>query len=158
MFHKILLGVDTERISSHIWIECEDPVAYLGAFRKGLKKYLSFLNYLETIPSVDKNLILSYKDSTNLFFEKFPNKKSVSFLLEPGEIFELSDESLEDQAQDLFEDIIFISEDIDKILKNKGHNIFEDEHKKSWIWKLQKDITTVAPNWDEVCYYSLHQF
>jgi len=37
LFHKILLGVDTERISSHIWIECEYPVAYLGAFRKGVQ-------------------------------------------------------------------------------------------------------------------------
>jgi hypothetical protein len=157
LFHKILLGVDTERISSHIWIYCEDPVAYLGKFGKGLKKYLNFLSYLEKLPTVDKGLIASYKEITNRFFEQFPDKKSVSFILEPGEIFELTDEPLEEQAQDLFDEIIAISEDIDEILKNKRHNVFETENKKYWISRLQKDLTTIAPNWNEVCYYSLHQ-
>lgn len=156
LFHKILLGVDTERMNSYIWTDYEHPIAYWGNFRKGLKKYIEFLSFLKTIPEMDSDIIEQYIQTTNAFFDEFPDKKSVKFLLEPGEIFELDDEDIPKQAEELFEEIVEISADIDQLLKEKPTDMFKKEKKKYWIWQLQENLDTIAPSWDKVCYYSFN--
>lgn len=144
-------------IKSFIWTDYKHPIAFWGNFRKGLKKYLDFLEFLNTLPETDSKQILKFIDDTKVFFNTYPDKKSIKLLLEPGEIFDSNGKDINQQVDDLYNEIIHISDDIREILKQKPVDLFKRDKNQFWIWELQKNINILKPIWQKVCFYSFNK-
>jgi len=156
LFYKILLGMKTQIDDSRLWYS-EGFKAITGDCRAGLKRYDKFLEYLKTLSWTDNDLLNQFKLDTDNFFEEHPKSKSVSFLLECGEIFILDDyESPNEQNAKLAEEIRGISKDIEQLLKTK-EDFKKWTKKKSWLWELEKNLNSLKPTWQRICYYSMNR-
>jgi len=157
LIYLVLLGEEPELTPSFVF-DCTTHFCITGNFSRGLKRYHRFLKYLEKLPQTDTEMLASWRAETDEFFTAHPDKKSVRFMLEPNEVLDSYsfEDIYEEQVKGLLEDIKEISEDIDLLCKEKPKDLFEKEKKKYWQWKLQKDINTLKPCWQEVCYYSFN--
>lgn len=156
--YKILLSEEVELRESMIF-GTTDPIAYVGSFEKGMKKYHAFLEYLKTLPETDVESIEAYQASTKAFFENDRKGNWTYFLLEPGEIFDLTYDvdPLIEQGQYLFKEIRTLSSELDTILEEKPMDFLTQETTKAWICELQRDIKAIEPYWSRVCYYSFNK-
>jgi len=158
LFYKILLGVETEITKSWIFKDYEYPIAFIGNFRKGLKRYLNLLEYLQIVSDEHKDTFESYSTLTQEFFEHNPGKKSVLFLLEPGEIFELiaDMESPKDQAENLLSEIETISKEIEAFLGIKKRSLRKEPLNQVLINEWLNNPLLLQPYWQAECYYSFN--
>lgn len=157
LFYKILLSEETELVESYIF-GVKDLIAYKGSFDKGKNKYIAFLEYLYTLPNIDKEQIKKYINETINFFKTQRLGEWDKFLLEPGEYFDLLTDqfSLTNQGKLTLTEINEIGSDIDEILTNKPMDFLTRPSSKYWIKELQEDIKNIAPYWSEVCYFSFN--
>ena len=157
LFYKILLGVETEITNSWIFKELDYPLAFIGNFRKGLKRYLNLLEYLQIVSEEHQGTFESYITQTQEFFDQNPGKKSVLFLLEPGEVFELiaDVEPPKDQAKDLLGEIASLAKVIEAFLSIKKRSL-PKEPLNALINEWLNNPLVLQPYWQEECYYSFN--
>ncbi|WP_159473747.1 hypothetical protein [Chryseobacterium sp. 18068] len=157
LFYKIILGSETQMSTSKIW-NFELPIVITADFKNGLKKFYNFLDYLETQESVDKQKITEFKNETDDFFEKHPERELDLLFLEGGEIYDLVGDiyPLEEQNEALYDEIISISKDIDEILEKKPENVF-DFNDIYWLQAIKDDINILSVYWTYVSYYSFNK-
>ena len=112
--YKILVSQETKMTDSIIW-DYEYPIAIQGNFELGRKKLFDFLNELLKKNIFDKTeLENQIKEAKEFLFEEKRNLKFV--FLENGEIYEMGDEKIEAQNQNLFEEISDINQIIEEFL------------------------------------------
>lgn len=157
LFYKILLSEDTELVESYLF-QTKDPIAYKGSFAKGMNTYYAFLEYLYTLPDVNKDLIKGYINETKTFFKNKRPGEWDKFLLEPGEYFDLLSDQfpIADQGRIVQMEIKGLAYDIDELLRNQPMDFLSKASDKYWIQELQEDMSRIAPCWSEVCYYSFN--
>lgn len=157
LFHKIVLGSETQMSNSKIW-NFEHPIAIKGDFKNGLKKFYDLLDYLETQENIDTQVITGIRQDTKDFFEKYPERALDLFFLEAGEIFDMAGDiaPIEQQNELFYDEIISISKDIDDILEEKPDNVF-DFKDSLWLQELKKDINALSVSWTYVTYFSFNK-
>lgn len=110
--YKILVSQDTKLSHSIIW-DYENPIAIQGNFQKGKQKLFLFLEKLKNENIFDSEELEKYITDTKTFIE---NNELENVILECGEIYEMNDEDLEIQNQQLFDEIYNINNTIDNLL------------------------------------------
>lgn len=110
--YKILVSQDTKLSHSIIW-DYEKPIAIQGNFQKGKQKLFLFLEKLKNENIFDSEELEKYITDTKTFIE---DNELENVILECGEIYEMNDEDLEIQNQQLFDEIYNINNTIDNLL------------------------------------------
>lgn len=157
-FYKVLLGEDTSVCNSRIW-EYEHPIAIKGDFQKGLEKLYVFFDYLQTQKEIDKEAIARFQAETKAFWEKEKERMDKYFFLEAGEIFDLTaseDDPIETQNEDLYKEIVDISQVISQILAQKPQDMFAFSN-AYWLKSLKKEKEFMSVYWTHVTYFSFNK-
>lgn len=157
LFHKIVLGSNTQLSDSKIW-NYEHPIGIKGDFKTGLQKFYDFLDYLATQTVLNTEAIIKAKHETMTFFEQHKERMLDLFFLEAGEVFDLIGDidPIEEQNESLYKEILSISTDIDDILNKKPDNVFDFKH-SYWLQALRKDINLIQVYWTYVTFFSFNK-
>jgi hypothetical protein len=157
LFYKIILGSETQMSTSKIW-NFELPIVITANLKKGVKKFYDFLEYLKTQSAIDTETVTRFIQETKDFFEKYPERELDMFFMEGGEIYDLVGDvyPLEEQNEALYQEISFISKDIDEILEKKPENVF-DFNDIYWLQEIKNDINTLSVYWTYVTYFSFNK-
>jgi len=153
---KVGIGCSPEIVSSKIW-DYKHPIAIKGDFKEGMKRMLSFYDYMKR-QNLDNAKVTSFKKDMMDFFLKNSGRWLDSLLLEAGEIFQIEGDtySLEEQNEVLFNEIIEISKDVTEILKSKPNNILKWKD-RDWIKSLESDVNVLSCFWTDVNYFSFNR-
>jgi len=107
--YKILVSQDAKIVNSIIW-EYSHPIAIQGDFSKGKRKFFDFLDALVTENILDGSIWEEKMNEARGFLNSAKCKNDF-FLLENGEIYEMTGEALEAQNLFLFENEILKIDD-----------------------------------------------
>lgn len=111
--YMILVSQDTKLSNSIIW-EYENPIALVGDFEKGEKRLFALLDILLKKGIFNRDLLEKARAETKEFLD---THKSKYILLECGEIFEMDDEDIVTQNEDLYENLeMNIKEEVDLLV------------------------------------------
>ncbi|HGF4956801.1 hypothetical protein ACEV9O_22595 [Vibrio parahaemolyticus] len=122
---KLLLSGNPMAVKSSIW-ETPEKIAIAGDFQTGLT---ALNDYLSRLPPEAEPLVTETKS----FLSKSSNERKY-FILESGEIFEMSDSSLEEQNLALLEEIKSISNEINALAVPKS--VIPEVPQRSFLDKL----------------------
>ena len=158
--YKLLLTGETRMCKSSIW-DVSNDIALVGDYLQGVERLKGFFRRID-FPSAQPLL----HEATN-FLEKKENRRNF-FVLECGEIFDMSSQPIHEQNLRLLEEIKNIDADVEKVLS--GLNSLKKSEPKELFANLfggracKSDIKNDAidsiyalglGNWTNVLYYDL---
>lgn len=130
---KILVSQDTKLFHSIIW-DYEAPISIQGNFKKGKQKLFDFLEKLKDENIFDQEELNKHIAETKNFLD---NNELENIILECGEIYQMNNEELEVQNQQLFEEICNIDQTIDnfwnelKLIKSSLEELYAEQQKRA---------------------------
>jgi len=144
--HKVLCSGDPKAVNTHIWEYDKTPIAVQCDYQKGLENFKLFLELLLQRDDITNKADLEKEIKEALSFFDDDRKTSQYFLLEAGEILDISGD-LADAAEDLQSDVEVLSRQFDEYRSSKkvGSLIsyFLDEAAKAWEENLGLYFTHV---------------
>lgn len=137
--YKLLLTGAPHMCKSSIW-DISNDIALVGDYLQGVERLKEFFRRIEFPPAQP---IL--QEAIN-FLENKENRRNF-FVLECGEIFDMSSQPLDEQNIRLLEEIKNIDADVEKVLSGLKSDIKNDAIDSIYALGLG--------NWDNVLYYNL---
>lgn len=157
LVYKILLCGSPRSSRSRIW-NTEDEIAIVGEFEAGLHRLTEFLKKIE-IEEAQLDI-----RNTIQFLNK-PENKATYFLLECGEIFDMTDDNLAEQNTLLLDEIMSPYNSMALALANINPALLQAEKKRIQFFKrkhnrakaLPEALSAVAQlglnNWSNALYF-----
>ena len=120
--HMLLASGNPRLGHSRIW-ETEMPIAITADYEPGVKRFMAFLDLLLASDIENKEHFRKQVEEARVFLNDPQNRKSL-ILLEAGEVLDMHDEPLDEQAKNLLEEIKELAAEVDRLVSEKETDIF----------------------------------
>jgi hypothetical protein len=148
--HLLLASGNPRLVRSYIW-ETDLPIAIIADYEQGVKRLLSLLDLLLQGDMMGSAELQKQAEETRAFLLSESNRRPM-ILLEAGEILDMQDKPLDEEAKFILEEMRELGAEVDRLVSLNPKDVFKST-KNHHIRDLEHDMDELGLYWSNELYF-----